>query len=316
MTREEWWKNFGMGREIDAAGSFIYNSILYLNKIPHLSHSVDSFEILYGLSVGIERLQKVAIILLEHKDGDDVEELEESLITHNTIDLSNRIDRLAKQNLSDVHKELLSMLSKFYKTHRYGRYSLKSVPNIDAEKNQLVGYLKKHLKIKIPADEGIWVIRNTDQIRKFIGKIVKKIVSELYGIIRKQAADLGLYTYELRSDSKSIKVFLGERLDFLDEDRVRRELILYLVNMKKNNAYIDFLSSFEYLELDPALTPAYIRLLINDIPQNYNYVVGEIEELYSDVIHDKGERFGELKLIDDENIVQCAVEYELGHDEI
>lgn len=310
MTPEDWWKNFGMGREIDAAGSFIYNSILHLNKIPHLSHSVDSFEILYGLSVGIERLQKVAIILLEHKDGDNVEELEESLITHNTIDLSNRIDGLVKQNLADVHRELLSILSKFYKTHRYGRYSLSSVPKIDAEKNQLVGFLSKHIDIEIPPHEGLFAIPNTDQIRKFIGKIVKRIVSELYRIIREQATVLNLYTYELRYDSKAQKVFLGERLDFLDEDRARRELILYLLNADDENIHIDFLKSFDFLELDPGLTPAYIRLLINDIPENHNYVIGEIEEEFREAIPDKGQRFGELKLVDDENIAQCIEEYE------
>ena len=116
MRADQWWKNFGMGMELDAAGTFIYNALKHLHSIDTLSHPVDIFEVLYGLSVGIERLQKVAIILLEHDVDVDIEQLEESLITHNTMDLSNRIDDHVQQSLSGVHKELLSILSKFYKS--------------------------------------------------------------------------------------------------------------------------------------------------------------------------------------------------------
>ena len=56
MTPEEWWKNFALGMEIDAAGTFIYNGIRSLHELPTLNHPVDSLEVLYNLSVGIERL--------------------------------------------------------------------------------------------------------------------------------------------------------------------------------------------------------------------------------------------------------------------
>ena len=58
MTPEEWWKNFALGMEIDAAGTFIYNGIRSLHELPTLNHPVDSLEVLYNLSVGIERLLK------------------------------------------------------------------------------------------------------------------------------------------------------------------------------------------------------------------------------------------------------------------
>ena len=149
MKPEQWWKNFGMGLELDTAGSFLYNAIHHLHVIDKLNHSGDIFEILYGLSIGIERLQKVAIVLLEHIEDGNIDKLEESLISHNTMQLSNRIDRSVKQNLSGVHRELLSLLSKFYKTHRYGKYSLASVPEIDAEKILFVEYLRKYLGMGI-----------------------------------------------------------------------------------------------------------------------------------------------------------------------
>jgi hypothetical protein len=175
MTREEWWKNFGMNLEIHASGAFIYNALVHLHKVYHLNDPTDSFEILYGLSVGIERLQKVAIILLEHRDDKDIGTLEASLISHNTMELSNRVDSSVAQCLSSVHKEFLSLLSKFYKTHRYGRYSLASVPAIDAERTLLIEFLAKHLSIARPQEDALLGFRNTNQIRKFVGKVVRHI---------------------------------------------------------------------------------------------------------------------------------------------
>ncbi len=299
MRVDEWWKNFGMGMEIDAAGAFIYNSIRQLHVIDTLNQPVDIFEILYGLSVGIERLQKVAIILLEHDINEGTEQLEDGLRTHNTMDLSNRIDAQVLQSLSCVHKEFLSILSKFYKTHRYGRYSISSVPIIDSEKKLFIDYLAKHLKIDLPDDENLFGIPNSDQIKKFVGKIVRQITQNLYEIISNRAEELNLYTHELRNDSKAMKVFMGERLDFIDEDKIRREILLYLMHPGSDGDHIRCIRDYDALDLDPGLAPAYIKLLINDSPKNFGYVSGEIEEQYSDV-DDIGERFEFLNIMDNE----------------
>lgn len=65
----------------------------------------------------------MAIILIEHSESEDLNALEESLITHNTADLAARLDKHRPLSLSAVHREFLTILSKFYKSHRYGRYS-------------------------------------------------------------------------------------------------------------------------------------------------------------------------------------------------
>lgn len=302
MKPDQWWKNFGMGLEVDAAGAFIYNAIRHLHVIGGLNHSVDIFEILYGLSVGIERLQKVAVVLLEHSERWDIKELEESLMSHNTMELSNRIDKSSKQNLSGVHKELLSLLSKFYKTHRYGRYSLSSVPDIDADKVLFIEYLKKHLAIKVPDDEALFGIPNTKQIKRFIGKVVKKVTDGLYDIISRRARELNIFTYELRCDSKAMKVFMGKQLDFIDEDKIRREMLLYLMSSRTTGEHVNLLRDYESLDLDPALAPAYIKSLLNDSPEHLGYVSGEIEAQYDD-IDDIGDRFGFLGIMDNEWIL-------------
>ena len=108
MKPEEWWKNFALGVELDAAGTFVYNGIKALHELPSLNHPVDSFEILYSLSVGIERLLKVALVLIEHHEQIEIDQLEESLISHSTIELANRVDAQRSLELSDVHREFLS----------------------------------------------------------------------------------------------------------------------------------------------------------------------------------------------------------------
>lgn len=290
MRVDEWWKNFGLGIELDASGAFIYNGIKFLDSLEGLNHSTDIFEVLYSLSVGIERLLKVAIILIEHNDQTSIEKFEESLITHNTMELANRVQKHVDLKLSGVHKEFLSMLSKFYKSHRYGRFSLSSVPNIEEEKVIFLSYLQKYLNIDIKNDGPFSYIHNTIQIKKFVGKVVGKISKELFKIISDKARSQNIYTYELRSDSKAVKVFyaLGDRLDFIDEEVVKKELLLFLMSSNSSGDHVDLLRSFGSLDLDPAEAPNHIKALLND--DHLHYVQGEVECAYEEVSNVKKRR--------------------------
>lgn len=299
MQPDEWWKNFGLGMELDVSGTFIYNGIKALDSLEGLNHSIDIFEILYNLSVGIERLFKISIILIEHNDQISIEEFEESLITHNTMELANRVQKNIDLNLSGVHKEFLSILSKFYKSHRYGRFSLSSVPNIEEEKELFLKYLHKHLKIDITDNGLLSYIHNTPQIKKFVGKVVNKISQKLFKIIEDTARSLNIYTYELRSDSKAMKVFLtfNERLDFLDEEIVKKELLLFLMSQETSGEHIDFLRSIGALDLDPTEAPSHIKALLNDI--HLHLVEEEVECAYEDVNNVK-ERLEMLSIMTNE----------------
>lgn len=295
MRPDEWWKNFALGIELDIAGTFIYNGIRTLDDLQSFQHSVDTFEILYNLSIGIERLLKIAIILLEHNENIDIEELEKSLISHNTVELANRVDGHKPMNLPDLNREFLALLSKFYKSHRYGRYSLSFIPNIEEEKRCLLEFIEKHLSLSLSIDDEFAFIGNTDQIRKFIGRVVKNISSKLFSIIRNEAFRLNIYTAELRGDSKALKVFYGERLDFIDERIKKKEILLYLISLKAGSSHIDVLRSFGALDLDESMTPYYIQALFND---NALYLVGdEIDVLYEEVKNVR-ERLDFIKIMD------------------
>lgn len=301
MKREEWWKNFGMGAELDVAGRFIYNGVRQFHRVDAFWQSGNTFEILYNLSIGIERLQKVAIVLLEHDATKDPKALEESLKGHSTLALSDRIDQSQKQSLSGTQKEFLALLSNFYKNQRYGRFSISSVPKIESEHEALIKYICKHLQMEVPEDLSEFHVRNDDRIRKFMGKVLKKIVNDLFETISDRAGELNLYTDEMHSDSKAGKVFLCPRLDFVEEDKIKRELMLFLIHPTTSTEQIRLIRSFEPLELDPAMAPAYAKYLIDDTAENCSYVRGEVDVLYEDV-KDITERFEELSLLDDEYI--------------
>jgi hypothetical protein len=64
------WKNFRLGTELQISGSFIYNALYTLDNMQTFYYEAECFEFLYNMSVGFERLQKIAVILLEHdKNG-------------------------------------------------------------------------------------------------------------------------------------------------------------------------------------------------------------------------------------------------------
>lgn len=310
MTKIEWWKNFALGLELDASGTFIYNGIKRLDELESFRHPVDSFEILYDLSVGIERMLKVAIILLEHNESTDIEELEESLITHNTLCLVERIDKQHPLLLGNQHKEFLAILTKFYKSHRYGRFSFSSCmnlekndsPQIDQEKSMLVEFIVKYLKLDVDLSSEFYPLFNNDRIKKFIGKIVRKVTNQLFSIISNEALKANIYTTEQRGDSKAIKIFLGfprDRLDFIDENIKKKEMLLFLMSDKAKGTHTEALKHVEPLDFDSSEVPNLMKSLIDD--NEFFLYSDSVDELYEDVEDIKG-RIEFMSIIDSDVI--------------
>jgi hypothetical protein len=162
----------------------------------------------------------------------------------------------------------------------------------------------------LPHEDSFMPLHNSDRIRRFVGKIVQKVVASAFDIIRTQAFALNIYTHELRGDSKAIRIFYGERLDFIDERIKKKELLLFLMHPESQGGHIDLVRPLEPLQLDPAIAAEYIRALLNDshLPE----VEGEIDELYTEV-DDIGGRIGFVEIIDNPNV--CVEEDEWEEDE-
>lgn len=296
MNKHQAWKNFNLGHELSISGAFIYNGLRRFHEMQVFDHSDEIFEFLYNLSVGLERLLKIAVVLVEHKDDSDQEALEKSLITHNHLELIKRVRKQCKLNLGPPHNEFLALLSTFYKSLRYDRFTLSSVYDSDRERNALWGFLSKHLDLE--QSSGIFPTQNDARYRKYIRRIVTKISSALFEVVRNKASELNLYTYELRHGSRAETIFIGQA-DLLAEEVLWKELLVFFMNTKSSSGYLEFLRSIEPLEFDPALAGDYLQCFQSDAAKAF--VVGELETIY-DELEKPGERLEMMSVIGNPNV--------------
>ena len=299
MKPSDFWKNFKLGEEISVSGTFIYNGLRRYHEMKSLDFTEELFEFLYDLSVGIERLFKIAIVLFEHSDSVDQDELEKSLITHNHLELFSRLKKHVQINFGSPQIELLSLLSTFYKSHRYDRFSLSSVYDTKKERRAIINWIGKHLQIEFPEKNSFWGTANDDRYRKFVRRTILSISKTLYKLIKGQARSINLYTYELRHGSKAESVFLRE-IDVSDEDVLWKELLVFFVNTESSSGYLDFLRSIQPLDFDPALTGDYLECFQSDAAKAL--VMDELEHLYSEIEEGVGERLELMRVIGAPNV--------------
>ena len=92
MVNKKWYyKNFNMVSELDISGEFIYNGISIVNNMNSidLEMPTELFLALYNISVGIERLQKIILVLWEFDEKEHIEEFSESIKIHNHVELNS-----------------------------------------------------------------------------------------------------------------------------------------------------------------------------------------------------------------------------------
>jgi hypothetical protein len=285
MKPAEWWKNFRLGEELSVCGTFIYNGLRRFHTLHKLDHADDLFEVFYQLSIGIERLMKIAIVLLEHNDADDQEVFEKSLETHNHQKLLARIQKSKSLKLSNHENAFLHLLTGFYENLRYDRFSLRSPLALGKEKHALFDFLEKHLNVTFDDRNSIFGHENTDQYKKFIRNTVVKISGALYQIVKERAHELRLNTDELRYGSRADTVFLG-KADIPAEDVLWKELLIFLMNTKETSGYLKFLREIEPLGFDPGLIGDYLDCFQSDTARAQ--VIDELETLYEDLTDKKG----------------------------
>jgi hypothetical protein len=304
MIPSDFWKNFRLGEEIHVSGAFIYNGLRQFHELRKLDFADELFEFFYELSVGLERLLKIAVILHEHTSTTNQKQLERSLITHNHLDLVVRLRQHVALNLGTPHNDLLDMLSKFYKSLRYDRFTLTSVYENRKETRSICILLGKHLQTEFPDQSSVFGIDNTDQYRKFIRRTVLKIAKDVYRAIEDRAREINLYTYELRHGSKAESIFLRE-VDIADEDVLWKELLIFFMNVKANTRYLQFLRETPPLGFDPALVPEYLECFKSD--SSKASVMDELEFYYSEMDHDeRKERLQRMEIIGASNVFSCG----------
>ena len=288
MNPDLWFKNFNMVIELDVAGEFIYNGIQEIYQTTFFRNDANTFVMLYNLSVGIERLQKIVVTLLEYNSEIGKENFETHLknMGHNHISLRDNIAKLAKEGkykstpkFSTRENEFFELLSRFYSDNRYMRFEV--YQKTDGEVQLLNDYLEKHAKLdKNIVDDSIMV---NDSVKRVLGKVISSIAKKYYSLVKEGSDRNGIFPYELRPYSKAEKVFLGESLynEKYDESLALKELIIFIHNSKEKHPYLKFIEDIEPLEFDPAFIPDYINNLENGIVSQR--LVDEVDSLYEDV---------------------------------
>ena len=123
MDRLTHVKNFALNKEVGIAGKFIYDGMRDLNCAINYKDTDNIFGFLYKISVGIERLQKIAYILLKNPTENKYQEIEKEIITHSHTGLQEKINKLTTIKLNDHQKAFLNLLTSFYNSSRYDRYN-------------------------------------------------------------------------------------------------------------------------------------------------------------------------------------------------
>lgn len=311
MDKVTYFKNFPMGTEIDIAGTFIYNGIKEFNRLKTFNYEQEVFHILYPISAGIERLQKVLIILLEDISLEEFEDFEKSLITHNHQELHNRIRQKYKIEFNSQQNSFLQLITNFYNSCRYSRFNLNG--NYSRERDLLIKFITENLNIEITVDDWLMSTQNDEKIKSFFGRIVGSISRKYYEAIREQAWRLNIYTYELRSNSPAAKIFLPEfrrnslQEQYINEQISLKEFLIFLINTRETSGFYEFIKSIKPLNIDIALAQEYLAdICMGEVSQS---LIDEVEFLYTEEVEDVKERLSCMEAVGNMSyIFDCDME--------
>lgn len=70
LNKLNYFKNFNMGRELEIAGEFIYESSLQMKALSFVGNHFNVNTILYNGAVGVERLQKILLCMNMSSDAE------------------------------------------------------------------------------------------------------------------------------------------------------------------------------------------------------------------------------------------------------
>lgn len=260
-NNELYWKNFNLGSELQIAGTFIYNGIETFDKMTTFYNEEEVFEFLYNLSVGVERLLKINVILIEHSDKSDYESFFNSIKNHNHQNLLNRIEKKYKIEHQKSQNKLIEILNTFYNSLRYERFEFNNQINYKKERDIFIKFLSKYSDSDISTDF-IFATSNNLYFKKIVGEIIKGIVLQQYEILKKEASRLNIFTYEIRYSSKASKIFMMEEFTFENQNLIQKELVIELINKKKSKL-TSYIKSIKPLGFDSYSEGFYLKCLLD-----------------------------------------------------
>lgn len=294
-----------MANELDVAGEFIYAAIDIFNKMNNFDQVGDNF-FLYHLAVGIERVQKILLVIINDVERDEIEDFQEKIKSHNHIMLHGKIKEKVNISFSKEQNDLLNLLSEFYNAERYARFNFFSYNFKD--RDLLTEYVQKYCK-NISFDYSLCkkIPLNTDEVKEFFGRVIGRLCQKYYKLIEEESRNRNIYCYELRYNSAAERVFCGnedkgsyqKKID--KEKRAIKELLLYLRSPQEMNKFIEHMDQIESLPFDVALIQEYVADLCNKTVSVD--LIDEVDFMYEEFVEDKREREEMVSLIGDKGVM-------------
>lgn len=295
-----------MANELDAAGEFIYAAIDKLNRMDNFEQVGDNFFFLYHLAVGIERVQKILLVIVNDVEREKIEDFLEGIKSHNHTMLHGKIKEKVNISTSKEQNELLDILSKFYEVERYARFNFFSYDfrNIDI----LTEYIQKYCKKTSFYSFGVKkTLLNTDEVKEFFGRVIGRLCQKYFKAIEEESINRNIYCYELRCNSAAERVFCGleekgsyqKKID--KEKRAIKELLLYLRSPGESNEFFEYMDQIEALPLDISLIQEYVVDLCNKTVSMD--LIDEVDYLYDQCVDDKNKRKKMISLIGEKGVM-------------
>ena len=290
------WKNFDLNKELHVTGSFIYEGINLIDRLSQLRFEDEYFQFLYNISVGVERLEKIAYLLIAHKAGD--ENPSTKWKKHDHPKLYELINQHTEFILDNRELAFLKLLRDFYIEGRYDRFNYHTnnfVANKD--KDLLLGFLINFLNVNPKNFFGNErIVFLSQELKNEIGTIISCVVLPLYDLINETASALGLYTYEIRYESKAYKIFIEKEFSFMREHITQREILIKLINSNWASEFIESIKQLQPLDIEQLSADSYVGYLMNY--SRYPEVKDEVTQIYED--EDLGDRSKQINFIGEE----------------
>lgn len=281
ITSQFRWKNFDLNTELHVAGSFIYEGINLIDRLSQLRFEDEYFQFLYNISVGIERLEKIAYLLVAHRAGEETPSTKWK--KHDHPKLYELINLHTDFLLENRERVFLKLLKDFYIEGRYDRFNYNTnISTSSKDKGLLIKFLINFLNVK-PNDffGNERIIFLPQELKNVIGEVIGCIVLPLYDLINDTASALGLYTYEIRYGAKAYKIFVEKEFSFNTEHIAEREVLIKLINSSwESDEFIEQIKHIQPLEIEQLSMDSYIGYVMNY--SLYPDVKDEIIQIYED----------------------------------
>lgn len=287
--------NFSLVQEVSIAGIQIWKAIEYINNVVIPKHDISIttdyiFMSLYSASQGIERLLKIILQLIMYSgiDESEHEKFYDLLLSHNHVSMFNFLVQKKNIEINKHCHHLLNILSDFYSKARYNRFKRNNDNKLELHYMQKFGD-------KINED------CFNEQLKHKFGKALGQLSQILYAEITKLSFNLGIYVYEL--DSQSVahyalnKYFGNDLYETLKRiEHSKKELLFYLLK-NADKIIIKMKEDLLPLEFEECDIGDYMKNLITN-HDSLSMLHDSVSFMYDELVEKNKEKWKErIKII-------------------